>query len=101
MEVEALFVYQAKDGRLTRAFGIETAREQGGKRVQGLVQFVPAAGGRGFDLLASPGVAKGWNAKSYPWPQEKSGGALEPLLLPWGGVKSVRYTWNGTTFEPQ
>ena len=101
VEVEALFVYQAKDGRLTRAFGIETAREQGGKRVQGLVQFVPAAGGRGFDLLASPGVAKGWNAKSYPWPQEKSGGALEPLLLPWGGVKSVRYTWNGTTFEPK
>lgn len=101
VEVEALFVYQVKDGRLSRAFGIETAREQAGKRVQGMVQFVPSPSGRGFDLLVTPGAAKGWNAKSYPWPQEKSGGSIEPLLLPWGGVKSVRYVWNGTAFEPK
>ena len=26
------------------------------------------------------------------------GGTLEPLLLPWGGVKSARYTWTGSAF---
>jgi hypothetical protein len=25
-------------------------------------------------------------------------GSLEPLLLPWGGIGSVRYTWNGSQF---
>jgi hypothetical protein len=41
----------------------------------------------------------GWNEQSYPWSQEQPGtGALEPLLLPWGGIASLRYTWNGTLF---
>ena len=25
--------------------------------------------------------------------------AIEPLLLPWGGIPSVRYVWNGTAFH--
>jgi hypothetical protein len=25
-------------------------------------------------------------------------GDIEPLLLPWGGVGSVRYVWNGSRF---
>jgi hypothetical protein len=45
-----------------------------------------------------PGVARGWSDKSYPWPQDKPGGAIEPLLLPWGGVPSLRYTWDGNRF---
>ena len=99
VEVEVMFVYQVKPDSIARIFGIETAREQGGKRVQGLVQFVPSAGGKSFDILSAQGRATGWTQKTYPWNQETPGsGQLEPLLLPWGGVSSVRYSWNGSAF---
>lgn len=101
LDVEGLFVYQVKSGSIVRVFAIETGREQaGGKRIQGLVQFVPAKGGKGFDVDVRPGVARGWTEKTYPWPQDKPGGTLEPLLLPWGGVSSLRYTWNGSQYAP-
>lgn len=102
VEIDALFVYQVKGGNIARVFSIETGREVAGKRVQGLVQFVPAKKGKGFDIDVRPGSAKGWTKETYPWPQDKpgAGGAIEPLLLPWGGVTSVRYTWNGSAFAP-
>jgi hypothetical protein len=100
VEVEMMFVYQVKDDAITRVFGIETAREHKGRRVQGLVQFIPAPGGRSFDILAAPGRASGWTAKSYPWSQDQpsDSSSIEPLLLPWGGIGSVRYSWNGSQF---
>jgi hypothetical protein len=99
VDVEGLFVYQVKGGNIGRVFAIETGRELEGKRVQGLVQFVPAKGGKGFEIDVRPGAAKGWTKQTYPWPQEKPGaGSIEPLLLPWGEIPSVRYAWNGTTF---
>ncbi len=98
VDVEAMFIYQVRSGNLSRVFAIETGRELSGKRVQGLVQLIPAKGGKTFDVDVRPGIARGWTDKTYPWPQEKSGGAIEPLLLPWGGVAGVRYTWNGSQF---
>jgi hypothetical protein len=98
VDVDALFVYQVKNSALGRVFAIETGREQSGKRVQGLVQFVPARGAKSFEIDVRPGVAKGWTDKTYPWPQDKPGGSMEPLLLPWGKIPSLRYTWNGTQF---
>ncbi len=98
IDIDGLFVYSAKGGNIGRVFAIETGRELGGKRVQGLVQFIPTKGGKGFDIDVRPGTAKGWTKETYPWPQEKPGGAVEPLLLPWGGVPNLRYTWNGTAF---
>lgn len=98
VDVDALFVYQVKSGNIGRVFAIETGREMSGKRVQGAVQFVPARGGKGFDIDVRPGVAKGWTKESYPWPQDRAGGQIEPLLLPWSGTDGVRYTWNGTQF---
>jgi hypothetical protein len=99
IDIDGLFVYQLKSGNITRVFAIETGREMGGKRVQGLVQFIPAKGGKGFDIDVRPGTAKGWTQQSYPWPQEKPGaGPVEPLLLPWGSVPNVRYSWNGSAF---
>lgn len=100
IDIEALFVYQVKDGNVVRIFAVETGREMAGKRVQGLVQFVPAKSGKGFDVDVRPGVAKGWTKDTYPWPQEKPGGSIEPLLLPWGNVPNARYSWNGTQFTP-
>ncbi len=99
IDIDGLFVYQVKAGNIARVFAIETGREMGSKRVQGLVQFVPAKAGRGFDIDARPGTAKGWTKESYPWPQDQPGtGPVEPLLLPWGDVKNVRYSWNGSAF---
>lgn len=98
LDVQGLFIYQVKGGAVARVFAVETGREQPGKRIQGLVQFVPAKGGKGFDVDVRPGIARGWTKKTYPWPQDKPGGSLEPLLLPWGGVPSLRYSWNGTQF---
>jgi hypothetical protein len=101
VDVEVMLVYEVGDDSITRVFGIETAREQQGKRVQGLVQFIPAPGGHAFDILSAPGRASGWSAKTYPWGQNQPGasdGDIEPLLLPWGGIASVRYTWNGSQF---
>ncbi len=98
VDVDGLFVYQVKNGTLARVFAIETGREMSGKRVQGLVQFIPANNGKGFDIDARPGAAKGWSKDTYPWPQDRTGGSIEPLLLPWSGIDGVRYTWNGTQF---
>ncbi len=99
VESEILFVYQVSEDAITRVFAIETGREQGRKRVQGLVQFIPAPGNKSFDVLAAPGRATGWTEKTYPWAQESPGsGDVEPLLLPWGGLPSTRYRWNGSGF---
>jgi len=62
------------------------------------VQFVPASGGKSFEIDVRPGRAQGWTEKTYPFGQDRPGGALEPLLLPWGGVAHLRYSYNGTAF---
>jgi hypothetical protein len=96
---DILLVYQVKAGAIGRVFAIETGRSQGTRRAQGQVQFVPSRDGRTFEVDVRPGRVVGWTEKTYPWAQDPPGaGALEPLLLPWGGVPSLRYGWNGTTF---
>jgi hypothetical protein len=98
--MDVMFVYSVQSGNLARVFGVETGRESQGKRVQGLAQLVPAKSGKGFDIVASPGKATGWTEQSYPWSQEQPGSsAIEPLLLPWGKIPSVRYAWSGTAFS--
>lgn len=98
VDMDVLFVYQVKNDVIARIFGIETGREQAGKRVQGMVQFIPAAGGKSFDIDVQPGRATGWTDKTYPWGQDAPGGATEPLLLPWGQPDHLKYTWSGTAF---
>ncbi len=99
VEMDVLFVYQLRSDALSRVFSIETGRAQGPRRVQGLVQFVPSADGKRFEVDARPGRATGWTDKSYPWAQDKPGeGTIEPLLLPWGGVARARYAFSGSAF---
>jgi hypothetical protein len=101
VDEDVLFVYALKNGALARVFGIETARGQSGKRVQGLVQFIPARSGHGLDVDVRPGRASGWTRASYPWPEEHAGnGSMEPLLLPWGTTTHLRYAWDGTHYAP-
>jgi hypothetical protein len=99
IETDVLFVYQVKGGTIARVFAVETGRAQGGRRAQGMVQFIPSKDGRGFEVDVRPGRVTGWTSKTYPWGQDAPGaGTLEPLLLPWGGIANLRYAWNGTAF---
>jgi len=95
---DLMLIYTVQSGTLTRVFAIETGRESQGKRVQGLVQFIPGKGNKGFEIDARPGKATGWSEKTYPWSQDAPGGSIEPLLLPWGKVDALRYQWSGTSF---
>jgi hypothetical protein len=90
--------YQLKSSTIPRIFAIETAMEQGNKRVQGLVQFIPSKD-KGFDIDVRPGRSTGWSERTYPWAQDQPGSsAVEPLLLPWGKIPSLRYSFNGTQY---
>ena len=99
VDVDAMFVYEVKKEVLTRVFAIETGRSIGDKRVQALVQFIPSKSGKGFDVDVRPGVARGWTEKTFPWKQEQPGQSpVEPLILPWGGITNVKYTYDGTAY---
>jgi hypothetical protein len=93
---DVMFIYTVDDKGIRRIFSIETGRSIGKKRIQGMVQFVPGA--KSFEIDVQPGVAKGFTEKTYPFSEESPGGALEPLLTPWGKTKKLHYTWNGTKF---
>jgi len=102
VEFDLLLLYQVRSDSIVRTLAIETGREQAGKRIQGLVQFIPAGAGKGFDVDAQPGRATGWTQANYPWRQEQPGsGPIEPILLPWGGIARVKYSWNGSQFVKQ
>lgn len=91
-------VYAATPEGMKRLFAIETAREQNGKRVQGMLQLVPAGKSGGFEFDVRPGNAKGFTVRNYPWKEDEPGGSIEPLLLPWGTKKSLRYRFDGQKF---
>ncbi len=99
VDLDVLLVYQVQGDAIARIFAIETGRTQGKNRVQGLVQFIPSSNGKAFDIDTQPGRVTGWTEKSYPWSQDQPGsGPLEPVLLPWGGIAHIRYSWNGSSF---
>ncbi len=95
---DVLFVYQMTDEGLRRVFAVETARSMGRKRVEGTVKFVKAA--RGMDIEVSSGKATEWNGGNYPFTQDTSPvGGVEPLLLPWSNLPTVRYRWKNGGFS--
>ena len=98
VETESIFVYEIDSEAIVRVFAIETGREQRKKRVQGLVQFIPSDDHKSFEIDVRPGIVRGWTKQTYPWAQEQPGGQVEPLLLPWGGIESLRYAWDGAKF---
>ncbi len=90
---EVVLVYQVNGDTFKRVFAAETARSLGGKRVQGTLRLLAD----GVEL--APGKATGWTESTYPFGQDTSNGGFEPLLLPWGGNKPVRYRWSGAAFN--
>ena len=52
-----------------------------------------------MDIEIAGGKATEWTDKTYPFPQDAgSVGGFEPLLLPWSGIRPIRYRWTGTAF---
>ncbi len=95
----AMFVYQVTETGISRIFGLELGRQIGDNRVLGAIALRPAA--KGWDIVALPGHAVGWDRRTYPFPQDEGpAGGLEPLILPWTGG-SQRYSFSGTTYTPQ
>jgi len=95
----AMFVYQVTEGGISRIFGIELGRQIGDNRIIGGMALRPAA--RGWDIVALPGRAVGWNERTYPFPQDEGqSGGLEPLILPWARGQH-RYSFSGTTYAPR
>jgi len=94
---QALYVYQASEGGVKRIFGAETGRSLGDDAILSNVRFVPK--GRALAVELSAGRAIGWTDKTYPFPIDKYPyGGLEPLLVPWGDVKSKRYRFDGSAY---
>jgi hypothetical protein len=92
---QAFYVYQASEGGIRRIFAGETGRALGKDSIVGNVRFV--AKGRTAALEMSAGRAVGWTDKTYPFPVDKlPWGGLEPLLVPWGDVKSRRYRYDNS-----
>jgi hypothetical protein len=77
-------------GRFGRALAIDVTRRKGAQVVANRVKT------RGGRLVIDPGHAEGWDASSYPFTNEATGGA-DRLLLPWAD-KSVSYKLEGDRF---
>jgi hypothetical protein len=97
---DLMVIYAFQGTTLERVLTVETGREWGKKRIQGLAQFIPLGPGRGVELDVQAGRANGWTASTYPWTPSDVDNTdnLVPLLLPWGSVKSMRYAWSGSHF---
>lgn len=95
---EVVLVFQVAGDVLRRVFACEVARSMGKKRVQGSMQFL--ASGKDIAIELSPGKATEWDERSYPFNQDYAPiGGVEPLLLPWGGNKPIRYRFTGSGFS--
>jgi hypothetical protein len=94
---KGFFAYQVTESGLKRVFAAEVGRSLGKDSITESMKFV--AKGRGISVELSPGRATGWTEKTYPFPVDKQPyGGLEPLLVPWGGVASKKYHWDGSAF---
>lgn len=91
---EVIMIYQVAGDALHRIFSVETARAMGKKRVEGAIRF-----GSG-EIEIAPGKAVEWTEKTYPFGQDTAAvGGVEPLLLPWGSARPVRYRWASGGFS--
>ncbi len=95
-----LVVYKVGEQGLSRIFAAETSRKMEGNRIVGALKFI--RGKKGYELELRSGTAKGWTQKTYPFPVETATSAgFEPLLVPWGALKKIRYRYDGTKYQRQ
>lgn len=90
---EVVLVFQLQGDAIKRIFAAEVGRKIGANKVAGVISFASKS------IEVGPGKFTGWTEKTYPFNQDISAvGGYEPLIIPWGGAKSVKYKWNGTAF---
>jgi hypothetical protein len=89
---ELLLVYRFDDQGMTPLLRAEVRRAQGEASVGNIVDIV--RDGKSWALRVAPGVARGWDASSYPFVSESSD-AYEPLRLPWKD-RAARYRFDGS-----
>lgn len=90
---EVELVYRVVGGQLKRVFAAEVGRSMGGKRVTAQIRYQPGK------IVVTPGEAKGWTEKDYPFNQDTTAvGGFEPLPLPWGGAGEATYTYTSDAF---
>ncbi|MFO0548910.1 MAG: hypothetical protein U0271_11010 [Polyangiaceae bacterium] len=90
-------VYRVTKDGVRRVFAAELSRAIGSNKVTGNVSY----DGKG-NITLTPGKASGFTKESYPFAEDTSAvGGVEPLLLPWGSQKSLKYKWGGSSFDKQ
>jgi hypothetical protein len=93
VEREILLGYTFSGQGVEPIVSVEVRRAQGERSVGNVVALVPAAGH--WALRVTPGKARAWDARSYPFVAESSDG-YGPLLLPWKDAP-VQYHFDGQT----
>lgn len=90
---EVVLVFTVTGDSIKRVFAAEIGRAIGKKKIVGSIQLTSA----GIEI--APGRAVEWTEQTYPFGQDTGTvGGFEPLLLPWGGSRAVRYHWAAGAF---
>jgi hypothetical protein len=100
VEREIELVYRASADGVKRVFGAEVGRSIGSNKIIGSISYEAQKTKHGVVLAA--GKAVGFTKANYPFNQDTGAvGGLEPLILPWSDVKSLKYKWTGAGFEKE
>jgi hypothetical protein len=94
---ELLLGFTFRGEGMEQILAVEVRRAQGGRSVGNVVALVPGA--RTWALRIAPGVARGWDALTYPFVAESTDG-YGPLLLPWKDAVQ-QYRFDGQALVPQ
>jgi hypothetical protein len=98
VEREVELVFQVTAEGLRRTFAAEVGRAIGQSKIVGQISYEQHKGAA--SVVLAPGKAIGFTKDTYPFNQDSGPvGGIEPLLLPWGDVRSVRYRWSGSSFD--
>ncbi|NUP10561.1 MAG: hypothetical protein HOW73_31315 [Polyangiaceae bacterium] len=96
VEREVELVYRVTAEGLKRVFAAEVGRAIGSKKIIGAIAYDSGK------VTLSAGKAVGFTKDTYPFAQDSSAvGGFEPLILPWGDAKPLKYKWSGSGFDKQ
>lgn len=100
VEREIELVFKVGTDGIKRVFGAEIGRSIGANKIVGAINYESDKGG--FFVKLAPNKAVGFTKESYPFNQDAGPvGGVEPLLLPWGDAKPIKYKWSGKGFDKQ
>lgn len=92
---ELFFVVGLGEAGLSKRFAVETLKRTGDGLIENRLDVLSARRGKPPILRLSLQRDEGLNAGNF---REASAQDAEPILLPWGPHKAVRYQWSGQAF---